>query len=68
VKGVNEVDERKKETRHWMNKVIWSAMLSIPMIAFMVYDFVPRLPYEKTIMPLSAIISLILATPVLFII
>lgn len=42
--------------------------MSIPMAVFMVYDFVPNLPFEKTIMPYTAIISFFLATPVLFII
>lgn len=64
----NEVDKRKKETKYWFGKFLWGAMFSVPMILFMVYDFVPNLPYEKNIMPVSALISLILTTPVLFII
>lgn len=36
------------------------------MVAFMAYDFIPGLPFEKIVMPYSALISLLLATPVLF--
>jgi len=38
------------------------------MVVFMIYDFIPRLPLENIVMPYSAIISLILTTPVLYII
>lgn len=65
---VSETDKRKKERTVWFHKFLAGAILSLPMVAFMIYDFVPRLPFERIIMPYSAIISLILATPVLFII
>jgi Cu+-exporting ATPase len=65
---VSEVEKRKKELKFWFYKFFIGGLLSLPMVAFMVYDFVPRLPLEKILMPYSAIISLILATPVLFII
>lgn len=42
------------------------ALLSIPMVAFMVYDFVPRLPFERIVMPYAALASLILTILVLF--
>ncbi len=65
---ISETDKRKKERTVWFYKFLSGAILSLPMVAFMVYDFVPRLPFERIIMPYSALISLILATPVLFII
>ena len=65
----NEMEKRIKETHLWSKKFIRAAILSIPMIAFMFYDFFPaRLPREKIIMPWTAIISLLLTTPILFII
>jgi len=65
----NEMEKRKKETKHRGRKFLRSAILSIPMVVFMFYDFFPGvLPREKIIMPWTAIISLILTTPILFII
>lgn len=63
---LSETDKRKKELKFWFYKFLIGGLLSLPMVAFMVYDFVPGLPFEKTIMPYSALISLFLATPVLF--
>lgn len=68
VKWENESEKRKKEIRYWTSKIAWGIFLSLPMVLFMIYDFVPNIPFEKSIMPLSALISLILTTPVLFII
>ncbi|EKE25933.1 MAG: hypothetical protein ACD_4C00492G0001, partial [uncultured bacterium (gcode 4)] len=67
-KETNEWDKRKHEIKYWLYKIVWGLILSIPMIAFMVYDFVPELPFEKNLMPYSVLISLVLTTPVLFII
>ena len=64
----SETDKLKKDLTSWFRKFLAGAILSLPMVAFMVYDFVPRLPFERVIMPYSALISLILTTPVLFII
>jgi len=65
----NEMEKRIKETKHWSRKFLRSAILSIPMVAFMFYDFFPGLlPWEKIIMPRTAIISLILTVPILCII
>lgn len=65
-KEESTVDKRKKEIKYWLNKILAGAILSFPMIIFMVYDFVPGLAYEKNIMPYMALISFILTTPVLF--
>jgi cation transport ATPase len=37
----DETEKRNKETNHWWKKFGISAMLSIPMIIFMLYDFFP---------------------------
>lgn len=65
----NETKKRNKETRYWWKKFSISALLSLPMIAFMFYDFFPgRIIWEQIIMPRTAIISLILTIPIQFII
>ena len=63
----DETEKRNKETKHWWKKFSISAMLSIPMIIFMLYDFFP-LPGAKIIMPWMAVISLVLTIPILFVI
>ena len=63
-----ETEKRQKEIHYWKNKFIVALILSIPMIIFMVYDFVYGLPYSKLLMPMSAMITLILTIPVQFII
>jgi Cu+-exporting ATPase len=63
-----EEEKRQHETKYRKNKFLRALVLSIPMIIFMVYDFVNGLPYAKVLMPLSAMISLILTIPVQFII
>jgi len=66
---INETQKRKKETKYRWKKFSISAILSLPMILFMFYDFFPGIfPWWKLIMPWMAIISLALTTPVLFII
>ena len=47
-------------------RFVSSAILSIPMVLFMILDFVRFPQYEKLIMPYAAIISLLLATPIVF--
>lgn len=64
----HETDKRKKEISYWISRVTWGAILALPMAIFMVYDFFPRLPYELYLMPYMALISLLFATPILFII
>lgn len=67
VKWENESEKRKKEIRYWTSKIVWGILLSLPMVLFMVYDFVSNIPFERNIMPFSALISLILTTPILFV-
>lgn len=69
IQATNEQEKRKKEIHYRKTKFIASLVLSVPMILFMMYDFLPgRLWWAKIIMPWMAIISLICTTPILFII
>lgn len=63
-----EAEKREKETKYRKNKFLWALILSIPMILFMIYDFIYGLPYSKILMPISGAISLLLTIPVQFII
>jgi Cu+-exporting ATPase len=62
----SETEKRSIEIKYWFTKFVSGLVLSLPMLAFMVYDFVPNLPFAKVVMPISVLISLILATPVQF--
>jgi cation transport ATPase len=63
-----EHERRKKEVQYRRNKCIRAVLLSIPMIIFMIYDFVIGLPFANILMPISGAISFVLTIPVLFII
>jgi Cu+-exporting ATPase len=63
-----EEEKREKETHYRKHKFLRALLLSIPMIVFMIYDFISGMPYSKILMPRSALISLALTIPVLFII
>ncbi|MEI7563046.1 MAG: cation transporter [bacterium] len=63
-----EHEKRKKEVGYRRRKFLRAMLLSIPMILFMVYDFVIGLSFSKSIMPISGAISFLLTIPVLFII
>lgn len=63
-----ETKKRQKEIHYWKKKFIIALILSIPMIVFMIYDFVYGLPYSNILMPISAMITLVLTIPVQFII
>ncbi|PIY69151.1 heavy metal translocating P-type ATPase, partial [Candidatus Roizmanbacteria bacterium CG_4_10_14_0_8_um_filter_39_9] len=63
-----ETNKRKKETKFLFNKFLISLFLSIPMIYFMLFDFFSWVPGRTFFLPLVGIISLILTTPVQFII
>ncbi|EKD24689.1 MAG: hypothetical protein ACD_80C00170G0003, partial [uncultured bacterium (gcode 4)] len=67
--AINETEKRNHETQHRWKKLKRAAILSAPMILFMLYDFLPGvLPGGSLIMPRTAIISLILSIPIQFII
>lgn len=66
---INETEKRKKETKYRWRKFSVSALFSIPMVLFMLYDFFPWVfPWSKIIMPRMAVISLMLTIPIQFII
>jgi len=63
-----EAKKRKQEIKTLFHKFIVSLGLSIPMLYFMLFDFFSWMPGKALFLPLVGIISLILATPVQFII
>ncbi len=54
------------EVKIWLYKSMFWFILSIPLIIFMVYDFIKWLSYNEIIMPYMAIISLLIATIIQF--
>jgi Cu+-exporting ATPase len=61
--------ERKKRLQTisgYFRKFLFSLILSLPMLYFMLLDFLPWLPGETSILPLIGIVSLILTIPVQF--
>ncbi len=65
-----EVEQKRKQAviQSYRKKFLWGFFLSLPMIYFMFLDFFGFLPARENIMPWIGIISLILTTPVQFII
>ena len=59
---------RQQEIARWRRKFLVSLVLSLPMLYFMLIDFLPWLPGAKMLLPYFGLISLILATPVQLII
>src|SRR5262249_17810649 len=49
-------------------KVIAAIVLSLPMLYFMLLDFIPGMPGSTSLLPYIGIISLVLTTPVQFVI
>ncbi|MDO8668991.1 MAG: heavy metal translocating P-type ATPase [Candidatus Buchananbacteria bacterium] len=58
---------REKEIKNYFTKFLWSLVLSLPMLYFMLFDFFSFIP-GRQIMPYIGIISLLLTIPVQFII
>lgn len=63
-----EANKRKKEIRSLFNKFVVSLIFSAPMIYFMLFDFISWIPGKILLLPFVGIVSLILTTPVQFII
>ncbi len=63
-----ETRKHEKESATYFNKFIWSFVLSVPMLYFMLLDFFSWLPGEKMLAPYVGILSLLLTIPVQFII
>lgn len=69
IPGANSLTESQKraaDTQYWQKKLLASSLLSLPLIAFMVYDFFPTLPFRAQIMPYSGLISFLVSTYILF--
>lgn len=65
-KASKEEEKKADESKVWLQKSLFGFILSLPLIAFMVYDFFPKLTYNVLLMPYMAIISLVIATIVQF--
>jgi Cu+-exporting ATPase len=63
-----ERNKRKKEINELWKKFLFGLIFSLPMLYFMLLDFFKWLPGGNTLPPYFGIVSLILATPVQFII
>ncbi len=63
-----EAKKREKTIADYFKKFVASLILSLPMLYFMLMDFFAVLPGSEVLPPYFGIISLILATPVQFII
>ena len=57
---------REREIRTYRRLFLFSAILSLPMVLFMLQDMIPGIPGKTFVAPFVGIISLILATPVQF--
>jgi len=65
-----ELERKQREaviSRYWQ-KFLWSLMLSLPMLYFMLLDFFAFLPGRALLLPYIGLISFILTIPVQFII
>lgn len=60
--------QRENTIKSYGRKFLWSLILSLPMLYFMLLDFFPILPLRDFFMPKIGIISVILTLPVQFII
>lgn len=63
-----DTKKRNAEIKSLFQKFIISFVLSLPMLYFMMFDFLSWVPGKATLLPFVGIISFILATPVQFII
>jgi Cu+-exporting ATPase len=63
-----EARKREKEISSYFNKFVFSFILSLPMLYFMLLDFFKWLPGEAAFAPYIGIFSLLLTIPVQFII
>ena len=57
-----ESKRTKKEYNHIFSRFIFSALLSFPMLYFMLIDFISFLPFSKTLPPYFGILSLVLSS------
>lgn len=62
-----ESRKREAEMNSMFKKFMWAFVLSLPMLYFMLFDFFTFIPGRALLLPWVALISLILSTPVQFI-
>ena len=60
--------KRKAEIASYFRKFLFAAVLSLPMLYFMFFDFFSWMPGKASLLPYVGVVSLVLATPVQFII
>ncbi|MEI7451586.1 MAG: heavy metal translocating P-type ATPase [Candidatus Falkowbacteria bacterium] len=65
--GDYERRKREQETKDYAKKFWFSFAFSLPLVVFMIFDFV-NIPGKEIIMPYAGIISLLLTIPVQFIV
>lgn len=63
-----ESQKRTIEIKYWQNKLLFSTILSLPLVLFMFFDFFPKFSLRPQIMPYAGLISLFFSSIVLFII
>jgi Cu+-exporting ATPase len=63
-----EISKRTQEIDYLFKKFITGAVLSLPMVWFMLLNFIPSLPGKEFLTPYMGLISLILTTPIQFIV
>lgn len=63
-----ETRKRQHEIQSYWKKFIVSVVLSVPMVYFMLFDFFGWIPGAVLVLPYVGIISLVLTTPVQFIV
>ena len=59
---------KEKEIKDYRKKFLVSLILSLPMLYFMLFDFLKFMPFRAPLLPYIGIISLILTIPVQFVI
>ncbi len=62
-----EREKREKEIRTYRNQFLIGLAFSVPLLYFMLLDFIPLLPFREFLFPCMGFVSLLLALPVQFI-
>lgn len=64
----HDAKKRASEIKSYFTKFVWGAVLSLPMLYFMLMDFFTWVPGKAAVLPYIGIVSLLLTIPVQFII
>ncbi len=67
-KNGEEETKRAAAIKNFQYKFAWGALLSAPMLYFMLLDFFKWLPGASTLLPYAGLLSFLLSTPVQFVI